>query len=134
MLRVPSLAAPSNPVALMGCNQPDRGTPQCAGVCSPHRSELRGSAFAAPCREQQPDVWLDSLPSVGFCADLKVQIGRSQLSYVTGDKFQYATLTTDVESSSSLDAYPFDTYTFKGAAQVMGQHSHGCRQRERMHA
>jgi hypothetical protein len=32
VLRVPSLDKPSEPVSLMGCNQPDRGTPQCAGA------------------------------------------------------------------------------------------------------
>ena len=31
-LRVPSLEDPSEPAALLGCNQPDRGTPQCAGA------------------------------------------------------------------------------------------------------
>jgi hypothetical protein len=59
-----------------------------------------------------------SLSCSTWCADLRVLIGRSQLSYVTGDKLTYSTLTTDIDSINALDCFPYDSYRFKGYAQV----------------
>jgi hypothetical protein len=53
-----------------------------------------------------------------YCANLNVQVGKSQLRYSTGDKFEYATITTDSVAHKELAQFPFDLYQLSATAQV----------------
>ena len=52
------------------------------------------------------------------CADLDVLVGKSELSFSSGNTIGYRMLTTDVDTANGLDMFPFDTYTVKGIVRV----------------
>lgn len=52
------------------------------------------------------------------CADLKIVFGNQLLSYATGEGLERRAIAVDVAASSSLDNYPFDTYTATGNIKV----------------